>query len=372
MKILGQISRGLEEMGAGELRRLGASSVVPVFRGVFFETDAAGAMRINYTSRLFDRFLLQLASFPCHTSDRLYAKAVRFPWEETFGVESTFAISSAVSGGGIRHSQWAALKLKDAIADHFRELCGRRPSVDRRDADVSLDLRITDNRAEIRLDLSGGALHRRGYRRATVPAPMRETVAAAALEMTEWVGGTPLVDPMCGSGTLLCEALMKYCGIPSGFLRKKWGFFRMEGFSETLWHAVKTEADGAMIELPPGLLSGADVSGEAVSAARTNLSTLPGGGNVAIAPGDWRNSPGIASSVILTNPPHGIRIFGDTAGALLGEFGDFLKQRCAGSTAFIYIGDTALLKKVGLRTTWRRELVSGGLDGRLARYDLYS
>ncbi len=371
MKILGQISKGLEELGAVELTRLGATSVVPVFRGVFFETDVAGAMRINYTSRLFDRFLLQLVSFPGHTSDQLYAKAVKFPWEDTFGVESTFAISSAVSGGGIRHSQWAALKLKDAIADHFRELCGKRPSVDRHDADVNLDLRIRDNKAEIRLDLSGGALHRRGYRKETVAAPIRETVAAAAVEMTEWTGDTPLLDPMCGSGTLLCEALMKYCRVPAGFLRQKWGFFRMEGFSQKTWQSVKAEADGAITALPPGLLSGSDISRAAVSAARVNLATLPGGGNVAITLGDWRNSPGITSSVILTNPPHGIRIFEDTAGSLLGEFGDFLKQKCAGTRAFIYIGDTALLKKVGLRSTWRKELMSGGLDGRLARYDLY-
>lgn len=371
MKILGQISKGLEELGAEELGRLGAASVVPVFRGVFFETDVAGAMRINYTSRLFDRFLLQLVSFPGHTSDQLYSKGVKFPWENTFGVESTFAISSAVSGGGIRHSQWAALKLKDAIADHFREICGKRPSVDRHDADVNLDLRIRDGKAEIRLDLSGGALHRRGYRKETVPAPIRETVAAAALEMTGWTGEKPLVDPMCGSGTLLCEALMKYCRIPSGFLRQKWGFFHMEGFSQKVWQSVKADADGAITVLPPGLLSGSDISRGAVSAARTNLAILPHGELVSVVPGDWRESPGFNSVVILTNPPHGIRIFENTAGALLGDFGDFLKQKCTGTEAYIYIGDTLLLKKVGLRSTWRKELMSGGLDGRLARYDLY-
>lgn len=371
MKILGQISRGLEELGAGELGRLGASSVTPVFRGVFFETDAAGVMRINYTSRLFDRFLLEIASFSCRTSDRLYARAVKHPWEEIFGVESTFAVSSAVSGEGIRHSQWAALKLKDAIADRFREVCGKRPSVDRHNADVNLDLRIRDGRAGIRLDLSGGALHRRGYRTKTVPAPMRETVAAAAVQMTEWDGQVPLVDPMCGSGTILCEAMMKHCGIPAGFLRQKWGFFHMEGFSQKLWQSVKTGADSAITEPPPGLLSGSDISRAAVNAALANLATLPGGGNVTVTHGDWRKSPGIASGVIITNPPHGIRIHTETAVSLLGEFGDFLKQRCAGTSVFIYLGDTALLKNVGLRSTWRKELSSGGLDGRLARYDLY-
>lgn len=371
MRILGQISRGLEEIGAEELTGLGAEAVTPVFRGVFCDTDPQGAMKINYTSRLFDRFLLPLASFPCHSSDQLYGKASSFPWENTFSVENTFAISSAVSGGRLRHSQWAALRLKDAIADHFRKTCGERPSVDRHNADVNLDLRITDSVAEIRLDLSGGALHRRGYRKEQVPAPMRETVAAAVLAMSGWDGEKPLIDPMCGSGTLLCEALMKYCGIPAGFFRTKWGFFRMEGFTAEGWKTVKAEADRGIIPLPPGLLSGGDVSPKAVRAARANLGTFRQGSGVRIEQRDWRNGCGYNSSVIITNPPHGIRINEDTAGALLGEFGDFLKRKCSGSEAYLYLGDTRLLKKVGLRSTWRKELSSGGLEGRLVRYDLY-
>lgn len=371
MKILGQISRGLEELGSEELKSLGMKSVSPVFRGVFFETDAPGAMKVNYCSRLFDRFLLPVASFSCNTSDQLYSKALKHPWENIFGVESTFAISSAVSGGKITHSKWAALKLKDAIADHFREICGRRPSVDRHNADVNLDLRIRGARAEIRLDLSGGALHRRGYRKETVKAPMRETVAAAALEMTGWNGEKSLADPMCGSGTLLCEALMKYCRIPSGFYREKWGFFRMEEFSKLQWKKVKAEADNCIISLPEGLLSGSDISHKAVMAARANLNTFRQGSLVRITQQDWHESKGFKNTLVFTNPPHGIRIFEETAGALLKEFGDFLKQKCSGCEACVYVGDTKLLKKVGLRTAWRKELFSGGLDGRLARYELY-
>ncbi len=371
MKILGQISGGLEELGSRELEKLGALSIRPVFRGVFFETDTAGAMRINYNSRLFDRFLLPVASFPCHNSDQLYSKALRFQWENIFGINSTFAISAAVSGGKIRHSRWAALKLKDAIADHFREICGKRPSVDRHLADVNIDLRVRGAVAEVRLDLSGGALHRRGYRRETIKAPMRETVAAAALEMTGWNGEKPLVDPMCGSGTLLCEALMKYCRIPAGFYRDKWGFYRMEGFSKLEWKNVKAESDNDIISLPEGLISGSDISHQAVNAARANLETFRQGGLVKVRQQDWHDNPGYRSMVILTNPPHGIRLMEETAGALITQFGDFLKQRCSGSEAYIYLGDTALLKKVGLRSTWRKELTSGGLDGRLARYDLY-
>ncbi|PIE52459.1 RNA methyltransferase [Candidatus Fermentibacteria bacterium] len=371
MKILGQISQGLEELGKTELEKLGAKGAKAVFRGVFFETDAAGAMRVNYCSRLFDRFLLPLFTFSCHDSDQLYSKAKKYHWENLFGIKSTFAVTAAVSGGRIKHSRWAGLKLKDAIADHFRDICGKRPYVDRKEPDAGLDLRIRGSRAEVRLDLSGGALHRRGYRKQTVKAPMRETVAAAALEMTGWKGEKPLSDPMCGSGTILCEALMKYCRIPAGYYRKKWGFYRMEEYSKLTWKQVKAEADHRIISLPEKLLSGSDVSHEAVSAARSNLETFRDGKKVIVSQRDWHESQGYADTVILTNPPHGIRIFEETAGMLVKEFGDFLKQKCQGSTAYIFLGDTKLLKKVGLRTAWRKELSSGGLNGRLARYDLY-
>lgn len=371
MKILGQISPGLEEMGAQELTGLGARSVKPVYKGVFFEADPGVTMRVNYASRLFDRFLQPLDSFPCHSSDALYKACLGYPWENIFGVESTFSVKASVSGGKVTHSQWAGLRLKDAIADHFRSICGRRPSVDRYTADVNLDLRIRGTTAEIRLDLSGGALHRRGYRKETVKAPMRETVAAAALEMTGWNGTRPLFDPMCGSGTLLCEALMKHCRIPAGFYREKWGFFRMEGYSKLLWKQVKAAEDDRIIALPEGLLRGSDISHKAVSAARANLATFRDGGKVTVTQKDWHSLEQIRESVILTNPPHGIRLEEGSADRLIKEFGDFLKQSCTGSEAYVYLGDRNLAKKIGLRTAWKKQLFSGGLDGRLLRIDLY-
>jgi putative N6-adenine-specific DNA methylase len=371
MKILGQISQGLEELGALELKRLGAGKIRSAYKGVFFEADAATVMSINYQSRLFDRFLLQLTSFGCHSSDYLYQKAAKYPWESIFGINHTFAISGSTSGSKISHSKWAVLRLKDAIADHFREISGKRPSVNRYEADVNLDLRIRGNQAEIRLDLSGGSLHRRGYRMETVKAPMRETIAAAALEMSGWNGEKPLVDPMCGSGTFLCEALMKYCRIPAGFYREKWGFFRMDEFSKLAWKNVKAEADDRIISLPEGLLSGSDITSRAVNASRINLGCFRDGGNVKVTRRDWHTHPGYKSSTILTNPPHGIRLAEGVAQELIKEFGDFMKQKCSGSEAYIYLGDRELLKYVGLRTSWRKQLYSGGLDGRLAKFELY-
>ncbi len=371
MKILGQISQSLEELGALELKRLGVKKTDPTYRGVFFEADAAMVMKVNYQSRLFDRFLLPLVGFGCHSSDYLYQKALKYPWENIFGINHTFAISGAASGSNISHSKWATLRLKDAIVDHFREITGKRPSVDRYDADVNLDLRIRGNNAEIRLDLSGGSLHRRGYRMESVKAPMRETIAAAALEMSGWNGQKPLVDPMCGSGTLICEALMKYCKIPAGFYREKWGFFRMDEFSKLVWKDVKAQADNQIISLPEGLISGSDITSRAVNATRVNLACFRDGRNVQVSKRDWHTHPGYNSCTILTNPPHGIRLAEGVAEELIRDFGDFMKQKCSGAEAYIYLGDRALIKHVGLRTSWKKQLFSGGLDGRLAKYELY-
>jgi putative N6-adenine-specific DNA methylase len=177
---------------------------------------------------------------------------------------------------------------------------------------------------------------------------------------------------MCGSGTLLAEALMRACRVPAGYLRSDFGFRRLPDFDAALWSAVKKEADGGIRGLSQGLLQGNDASPGAASAARANLGLLPGGRNVRIRTGDFRDHSGLEDGVILCNPPYGIRSGrGTDLPALYGALGDFLKRKCQRSTALVYFGDRELLKKVELRPKWKKALRNGGIDGRLARYDLY-
>jgi putative N6-adenine-specific DNA methylase len=221
---------------------------------------------------------------------------------------------------------------------------------------------------------------------------MQETLGAAIIHLSGWDGERPLIDPMCGSGTLLCEAAMRVCRIPAGFLRKTWGFERLPDFDAAIWKKVKSEADAAMRPLPDGLLSGSDISRDAARATQTNLQALLRGGtrppgalinkeNVREAPvppqiqidcKDFRQIEKIENSTIVVNPPYGVRL-GDreSAEALMKEFGDFLKQRCTGCTAFVYAGDRKLLKKVGLKPEWKQELNNGGLEGILGKIELY-
>lgn len=367
-----QIADGVEELGAAELTGLGASDVKPTFRGAYFTADKATLYRVNYAARLLTHVFAPMVTFDCHSTKYLYKTARGIPWTEVFPLDRTFMITSTVSHSKINHSQYAAQVLKDAIVDTFKDRFGRRPNVDRLTPDLVFGLHLFNNKATISFETSGGSLHRRGYRKETVEAPMRETVAATIVALSEWDGSTPLYDPMCGSGTLLCEALLRYCRIPAGGLRASFGFMNLPDFDGRVWENVKRAEDRAARTLPEGLISGSDVSKDAVAAARTNINLLKGGERVLVKRLSYQDIPALEGRTIVCNPPYGIRMgrTGDMK-EFIREFGDFLKKKCTGSTAFVYFGDRSLVKSVGLRSTWKKPLKNGPLDGRLVRYDLY-
>ena len=367
-----QTQDGLEEIGSEELSELGATDIHQAYRGVYFHADQATLYRINYMARHLTRILAPILKFQCHSTDYLYKKAKGVEWSLFFTPEQTFAIDGAVSNSKIRHSQYASLRLKDAIVDYFTESDRRRPSVRRIDPDVWINLHVENDRAVISFDASGGSLHRRGYREETVEAPMQEIVAASIVRLTEWDGSKPLYDPMCGSGTLLIEALMAYCRIPAGFLRKRFGFESLPDFDQASWKKVKKEANDGIRALPPGLISGSDISPQAIDAAKTNAHTIPHGKKIEFRILDFKKIDDLSDKVILCNPPYGIRLGKeDELISFYRELGNFLKRRCKGSTAFIYFGDRKWIPYIGLKPSWKKALKSGGLDGRLAKFEMY-
>jgi len=366
-----QVSDGLETVGVNELISLGAEDVQPSFRGIYFSAGPALMYRVNYMTRLATRVLAPLITFDCHSDRYLYKTAYSMPWTELFSVRQTFAIDANVSDSNITHSQYAAQKLKDAIVDQFRDACGERPSVKLRDPDVWLNLFIRGNKATISLDTSGGSLHRRGYRVASVEAPMQETVAAAIIRYTGWDGERPLYDPMCGSGTLLAEAAMHYCRVPAAYLIEDFGFRRLPDFDKALWNKVRQECDAQIRPLPPGLISGSDKSQKDAEAAMLNLREIPGGENVSITVRPFQEIESLDDTIIVCNPPYGVRMKdqGDP-GRLLGEFSEFLIERCRGAVAYIYFGKEKQIETVRLRAAWKKPIKSGGLDGFLAKYKI--
>jgi putative N6-adenine-specific DNA methylase len=367
-----QIAEGLEDLGKMELQKLGARDIKPGYKGLYFSADKAALYRLNYTSRLLSRILAPLLRFDCHSDKYLYKTASNIDWLSLIDLKNTFAVKANVSHSKIKHSQFASLRLKDAIVDLFRKKTGKRPNVDTREPDILFNLHIQNNKATIYLDTSGASLHRRGYRLESITAPMQEIVAAAVIRLSGWNGSRPLVDPMCGSGTLLCEAMMHYCRIPAGYLRKKFGFASLPDFDAKIWDSVKQEEDSRIRELPSGLISGSDKSGKAIAAAKTNTRFFAQGANIGLSVSSIHNIKSLENSVIVTNPPYGMRLETDkNIKDFMKEFGDFLKQRCTGSDAYLYFGNRELIKSVGLKPTWKKILLSGGLDGRLVKYSMY-
>lgn len=371
-RFFAQISEGIEKLGAEELDELGAENIETIHRGIYFTAEKNILYRINYNARIISRVLAPLTTFPCNHTDKLYEKAKKINWEQFLKHSNTFAIFSSVSESRIRHSKYASLRLKDAIADYFREKYGKRPSIDTRNPDVWFHLHIRDDKAVISLDTSGGSLHRRGYRKYGLEAPMQETLGASLIRLSEWNGDKPLYDPMCGSGTLLIEALMNYCRIPALYLRKRFGFQKLPDYDDKQWKKEKSKADKRIRDISPGLISGSDISKKAIETAKMNLKQIPHSDKIKLKIKDFEKLSALENQVIVTNPPYGIRIkTKNKMEEFYKNFGDFLKQKCKGSNAYVYFGERKYIKNIGLRTSFKKALRNGGIDGRLVKLELY-
>jgi putative N6-adenine-specific DNA methylase len=362
----------LEDRCEQELNELGATNTKVAYRGVYFKADKTVLYKINYTSRLLSRVLAPLINFHCRDTNALMKTSGKIRWEEIFSVDKTFAITGSVAKSQITNSLYASQVLKDGIADYFRAKFGKRPNVDTINPYVRFNLHIEKDNAVISLDTSGESLHKRGYRLLAGEAPMQETLAAAIIKLSKWDGDSPLWDCMCGSGTILCEALMHYCRIPAQKLRSKFGFFHLPDFDLKLWEKVKDECDKKIRPLPKGLIIGSDKSQKVIDVAKSNLSRLPFGENAKLSCHPFQHVKQFENGTLITNPPYGIRLGEiEEVKSLYKDLGDFLKTKCKGTSAFIYTGNPELRKSIGLRTSKRIPLVNGKLEGVLVQIDSY-
>ncbi|NWF89568.1 MAG: class I SAM-dependent RNA methyltransferase [Ignavibacteriaceae bacterium] len=362
----------MEELCKQELIELGATETKIAYRGVYFKADKSALYKINYTSRLLSRVLAPLLSFHCRNSAAIMKAAAKIKWEEIFTVAKTFAITGSVAKSQITNSLYASQVLKDGIADYFRAKYGKRPNVDTVNPDVRFNLHIEKDNAVISLDTSGESLHKRGYRLLAGEAPMQETLAAAIIRLSKWDGENPLWDCMCGSGTILCEALMHYCKMPAQMLRKNFGFLYLPDFDAQLWKELKEEIDKQIRPLPKDLIIGSDKSQKMIDVAKSNLSRLPFGENVKLSCHPFQHVKKFENGTLITNPPYGIRLGEiEEVKTLYKDLGDFIKTKCTGTSAFIYTGNPELRKSIGLRTSKRVPLVNGKLEGVLVQIDSY-
>ena len=367
-----QVPGMMEEICEQELIELGAKNTRIAYRGIYFEADLLTIYKINYTSRTISRVLAPLKSFHCRNADSIMKLAKQIKWDKMFSLDQTFAITSTVSKSSINNSLYASQVLKDGIADYFRAKFGKRPNVETVNPDVRFNLFIEKDNAVLSLDTSGESLHKRGYRLLAGEAPMQETLAAAIIRLSKWDGEKPLLDCMCGSGTILCEALMHYCRVPAQKLRKKFGFFHLPDFDRNAWEKFKNESDEKIRPLLKGIISGSDKSQITINIAKENLARLPNSENVTLSAHPFQHIKQFENGILITNPPYGIRLGKrDEVENLYKELGDFLKTKCKGTSAFIYTGEPTLRKHIGLKTSKRIPLVNGKLEGVLLQIDSY-
>lgn len=372
--------KGLVGLLAAELAALGAGSTRETVAGVAFEGPADLGYRACLWSRFASRVLLPLAEFPVDGPDALYRGMRAIDWTQHLAADGRFAIDAGGRADGLVHSQFVALKAKDAIVDQFREAGGTRPDVDLERADLRIDVRLKRGQATVSIDLSGTPLHQRGWRVGQGAAPLKENLAAAMLVRAGWpaihAAGGPLVDPFCGSGTLLIEGAQMAADVAPGLARERFGFHGWHGFDEALWLPLRTDAQARATAgqraLQP-VFFGFDVDPAAINLARVNAQRAGVAGflSLAVRPVTaLEPPPHCAPGLVICNPPYGERI-GEIQSLkpVYAAFGAALKRGFAGWRAALITSRDELGFATGLKAERRYALMNGAIECRLLCFD---
>ena len=363
--------RGLEDALAAELAELGADDIKAADGGVAFGGPIDLAYRANLESRLASRILWQVGHGAYRDEQDIYQLALGLDWPQWFRADRTLRVDVAATRSPLTSLEFATLRIKDAVCDRHRAGSGARPSVSKDQPDVRVHAYLTAGAATFYLDTSGEPLFKRGYRRQTAEAPLRENLAAGLLRLARWQPGTPLLDPLCGSGTIAIEAALIALDIAPG-LRRTFGLQKLGWYDGPAWQRIKQAAQRRMRAVEGAAIYARDVDEAAIRQSHMNIEAAGVAGAIAVEQIDALVGPAPANEgTIVTNPPYGVRLAGSTA---LAEFyprlGDALKQRFAGWTAFLLSGDTRLPKLIGLKASRRTPLFNGALECRLYEYRL--
>jgi len=389
LRLVATCARGLEELLERELRALGGEEIARETGAVTFRGGWPDVWRANWRLRTANRLLVELATFNGHSGEALEAGArnlVRRRGRQWGGLDAgdlfhpdrTFALQATSSASRIGDTRWVVLKVKDGLVDGQRDRFGRRGSVEREEPEIPLRVFLRKNQATVLLDTSGEPLDRRGYRRDTAEAPLRENLAAGCVLASGWDGSGPVLDPMCGSGTLLAEAGLWALGCPPGAVRRDlgggWAFERFPGFDAEAFAAIREEP----VPLPAsdasadGLrLYGNDLDPEAHTAARGNLARAGLDDRLRLTQRDAfevEPPPG-PPGLVLVNPPYGERL--EESPEQWRRLGDWLKQRCAGWRAVVLAGGESRGKWIGLKPERRWPVWNGPLEARMVVLEVW-
>ena len=361
---------GLEEVLRDELIALGASNVEIGLRMVEFEGDLELMYKANLCCRTALRILKPIYTFEASDPDELYDTVREIPWENFLTADSTFAIDSTVHSEVFRHSKYVTYRVKDGIVDHFNDSVGRRPSIRLVGADLLLNVHISERNVTISLDSSGEPLSKRGYRVEQTQAPINEVLAAGLILKTGWRGDTPLLDPMCGSGTFLIEAALIAANINPGIYRSGFAFEKWPDFDADLFEKIYNDDSGERV--PPCPIMGGDIDAEAINITRRNIASARVGDFVNVrwqSISEWKDNP--PQGVLITNPPYGERLKPDKIEALYALIGECLKKNFKGWHAWIIGYRPELFDAIRLKSSARFPILNGALECSFREYVLF-
>ena len=373
MKIVASISQGLEKEGAKELIELGAKSVKASRRHISFEADMACLYRIHLRARLSFRFLREIVKFPCHGPNELYDGVQRLiDWENWLQPRQSFRVDVTGFGEGLSHTHFTALQVKNAIIDLQRERWGSRSSIDLNNPDICFHLHLSNYQAVLSVDGSNSSLHKRGYRAAVGMAPIKETLAAGLMRMTEWDGTKNLVDPLCGSGTFLIEAVSMLLGIASGidrqFLFKNW-----PDFDISIWNKeLKMAQNIKHLNRKLSKVIGCEVDEVIAQSASENVrkAGLEDYIEIINCPFQEFQLPS-GLGLLICNPPYGKRIgYENELPNLYKQLGEYCKREASGWDLWLLNGNPSLSKYLGMKATRRFQVNNGSIDCRWLNYQI--
>jgi putative N6-adenine-specific DNA methylase len=358
--------RGLEALLADELLAQRALKIVVTDGGVSFEGSLDTMYRVNLHSRIATRIMSRVGQGSYATEEDIYKATFKLHWPSWFKVNQTIRVKVTGVKCPLKSLDFVTLRIKDAVCDRFREEGALRPSVSVRDPDVRIHAYLTQDQYQLYLDTSGAPLYQRGFRDVSVIAPLRENLAAGILMLTGWQPGTPLLDPMCGSGTFLIEAAMMAVNQPPG-MKRTFGFQKLTSFDESLWKKIETEALQNMKPIEFLDIYGSDIDLRAVRVARHNLKVAGLEEVAKVMQSDFiKLEPPASEGTLVTNPPYGQRIGEDEdLKEVYPVWAKHMKESFGGWNTYFLTADLEMPKDMRLKPSKKTPLYNGALECRL-------
>ena len=366
-ELIAKTFQGLEEVLAQELIELGANDVQIGRRMVSFSGNQEMMYRANFCLRTAVRILKPISHFRARNADEVYKAVKEIEWKDILDLDTSFVVDTTVYSTEFRNSKFVAYKVKDAIVDYFMEREGKRPNISVANPDLRLNIHIAEDNCTLSLDSSGESLHLRGYRTATVEAPINEVLAAALIKMSGWKFDCDLIDPFCGSGTILVEAALMARNIYPGVFRQKFGFENWKDFNPELLSSIfEDDSNERTFE---HRIVGSDINLRAVEAALANAKAAGVADLITVEQREIRDfkKPEMPA-VLITNPPYGERLRPEDLSDIYRTLGEKLKREFQGGEAWIISSREELFDSMRLRPSFKVPLQNGSLDCELRKY----